>query len=283
MGSYLKTIMDTYPKFSASEKIFADFVVKEPSELTQMSIHEVSKQLGVSASTIINAIKKTGLDGYTDLKLELARESYNPVRQKSWDDLITTEDGDLKNIYHQVTQTNIRALTESLNIVNFDDILSAAQMIIDAPRICFFGTGSSSLLAAEAHDVLFRLGLNCCYNQERDHQLMTAACMREDEVAVVVTQTGVNVDNLKITSLLMERNVRIVGISNYSGTPFARMVNILLAPLGNSEHDFNSNFTFRIPIFCIIEALYYTLINLMGDTAVQTAKKIREIAQDATL
>ena len=24
MGSYLKTIMDTYPKFSASEKIFAD-------------------------------------------------------------------------------------------------------------------------------------------------------------------------------------------------------------------------------------------------------------------
>jgi len=283
MTSYLKSITDIYPNLSASEKIFADFAVKQTGELIQMSIHDVSKLLGVSVATIIGMIKKTGLEGYSDLKLQLAREANNPMRQKSWDTFISSADTNTQNSYVKIAQANIAALTESMSVVNYDDILYAAKMIAEAPRVCFFGTGSSALLASEAHDILFRLGLNCCYNQGRDHQLFTASCMQEGEVAIVVTQTGVNVDNLKITSLLMDRKVNIIGISNYSGTPFAKMVHVMLAPLGNADHDFGSHFTFRIPIFCIIEALYYALLDLMGDRALQTAKTIREIALESGL
>lgn len=282
MTSYLKAIKDVYADLSPSEKIFAYFAIERADELIQMSIHEVSKLLGVSVATIIGMIKKIGLEGYADLKIKLAQESNNPMRQKSWDTLITTTSL-LQNTYTQVAQANIKALTESINIVSFHDMVRAAGLIAVASRVCFFGTGSSSLLAAEAHDMLFRLGLNCCYNQERDHQLILASCMHEGEVAVVVTQTGVNMDNLRITQLLIDRKVNIIGISNYSGTPFSKMVNVILSPLGSSDYDFGSHFTFRVPIFCIIEALYYTLIELIGEEALQTAKIAREIAANSSL
>ena len=137
MTSYLKSIRDIYPNLSTSEKIFADFAVEQTNELIQMSIHDVSKQLGVSVATIISMIKKTGLDGYADLKLQLARESNNPMRQKSWDALIPGGNDEAPNAYIQVAQANIKALTESMNIVNFDDIRCAAEMIANASRVCF--------------------------------------------------------------------------------------------------------------------------------------------------
>ena len=280
-NSYLKTLADMYPNLSTSEKIFADFAIKEADELIQMSIHDVSKQLGVSVSTIISMVKKTGLEGFSDLKLQLASEINNPMKQR-WDSLISTE-GSEANVYFRVAQANIKALTESMDYVDIEDLKKAAELIAGASRVCFFGTGSSSLLAAEAHDLLFRLGINCCYNQDRAHQMITAACMKEDEVAIVVSQMGVNVDNLKIASILMNQNVKIIGISNYSGTPFSKMTNVMLAPLGNSSQEFGSHFTLRIPIFCIIEALYYTLVDILGDDAKLTAKKVREISAGDSL
>ena len=274
-NSYIKTLVDIYPNLSTSEKIFADFAIKEADELIQMSIHDVSKQLGVSVSTIIAMVKKTGLEGFSDLKLQLASEINNPMKQR-WDTLIS-EKGSESNVFARVAQANIKALTESINYVDMEDLKKAAELIAGASRVCFFGTGSSSLLVAEAHDLLFRLGINCCYNQDRAHQMITATCMKEDEIAIVVSQMGVNVDNLQIASHLLNQNVKIIGISNYGGTPFSKMANIMLAPLGNASSEFGSHFTLRIPIFCIIEALYYTLVDILGDAAINTAKRVREI------
>ncbi len=282
-SSYLKDLVDIYPKLSTSEKIFADYVLRQPEDLIKTSIHDVSKELGVSVSTIISMIKKTGLEGYAELKLQLAGEANNPMRSQSWDSLIEKEDGEIQDIYSNVVDSNIKALSQSKEYVNYKDLRYAAELISRAPRVCFFGTGSSSLLVAEAHDLLFRLGLNCCYNQDRDHQMITAACMKEDEIAIMISQTGVNVDNLKLASILMNQGVRIIGISNYSGTPFSKMTTVNLAPLGGGEQEFGSHFTLRIPIFCIIEALYYTLIDVIGDEAKETARKVREIAVSSSL
>lgn len=281
MASCLKSISDQYDRLSYSEKLFSDYVLIHPSDIIQMSIHELAYTLGISPATIIGAVKKLGFSGYKDFKIQLASETNNPIRQQK--EMLPAGENQQKNTYASVAKSNIVALEESISMVRFENFEKAVEHLIKASHICFFGIGSSALLANEAFDLIFRLGLDCSYIQERDHQFFRASVMKSTNVAVIVSQTGVNKDNLRLAELLKKQGVPIIGISNYTGTPFAKLVDVLLAPLNQVSLMHDNHYTFRIPIFCVIETLYYMILERLGEDSHSAMTKIRELTENTAI
>ena len=49
-------------------------------------------------------------------------------------------------------------------------------------------------------------------------------------------------------------------------TPFAKYTDLYLAPFHSFSTLHDNNFSFRIPMLCMIETLYYTLASLMEES-----------------
>lgn len=268
MKSVLTQISNHYSHLSYSERVFADFVLANREQVIHMPIAQVSEQVGIAASTVIAAIKKLGFTGYREFKISLASEQLNAV--STWSPAFDPAAFDSVSaascsIYRQVISSNIAALEESLKTLDDSLLLEAASRLLRAGHIYIFGVGTSGVLAREAHDFFFRLGRSSSFHEDLHYQLLAATRLENQDIALLISQTGVNKDIIGIAEQLKEHGHFTIGISNYQGTPFAKYVDLLLAPLTMLSTTHDNHFSFRVPILCIIETLYYMMSEQMGE------------------
>lgn len=263
MKSALTQIANTYSRLSYSERLFADFVSAHREELIRMPIARLSELLGIAPSTIIAAVRKLGFEGYREFKINLASELLNPT--ETWDMASPERETLGANTYERVIQSNLSALQESLQNLKFEHIQEAASILLSARHIYIFGVGTSGVLAREAYDYFFRLGLDCSFHEDLHYQLLSTSRLKEDDAALLISQTGVNKDIINIAEQLKEYKNVMIGISNYMGTPFSKYMDLLLAPFTMLSKTHENHFSFRVPILCIIETLYYIMAEQMGE------------------
>jgi len=204
--SCLKTIHDKLPSLSYSEKLIAKYTLENAGSVIDLSIHTLADTLGIAPSTIVCFVKKLGYSGFRQFKIGLASEINNPLRQ-SW----FGEDGTTKDDYHTTAELNIRLLQESCASVNRETLTKAASAIISAKKVTIFGIGTSSILANEAFDLFFRLGINCAIMQDVHYQILSASFITPEDVALIISQSGINKTIMGITEKIKERKATSIG------------------------------------------------------------------------
>lgn len=261
MISCTKNIIDNYSRLSYSEKIFADYVLVNRTKVLYMSVKELAETTCIAPSTIIAATKKLGYNGLRDFKISLASEPINPTDRM----VIPSEHNQNKNIFHEVVRSNISALEETMRTLPCSLIDQATELLLHSRTIHIYGVGTSSILAREAYDFLFRLCLNCTLYTDPCYQQLSVSMQEDNDVSLIISQSGVNRESLLISEKIHSSGHKIIGISNYCGTPFAKYCDILLAALPGISNIHDNHFSFRIPILCILETLFYALSQAMGD------------------
>lgn len=280
MKSVLTEISNRYSSFSYSERLFADYVLTNRDTIVHMPIAELSSKLGIAPSTIVAATHKMGFEGYRDFKISLASELMNPL--DAWENQGSGESA-LKSTYSMVVQSNIDILKQSLDIVQNSLVNEAASLLLKAEKIYLFGVGASGVLAREAYDFFFRLGLDVHFHEDLHYQLLSTARIEKNDLALIISQTGVNRDIIQIARLIRERHRRSIGISNYTGTPFSKYMDILLAPLTMLSKVHDNHFSFRIPILCMIETLYYEISEQMGERYQDILKENQLLVENSSV
>lgn len=281
MKSALTQISNYYARLSYSERLFADYVLAHREQIIHMPIAGLSGEIGIAASTIIAAIKKLGFDGYREFKIALASELLNPVG--AWNPAYEESKPETFNTYEKVISSNIAALEESLNTMKYSHLQKAAALLLHADHIYIFGVGTSGVLAREAHDFFFRLGLSSSFHEDLHYQLLATARLKENDIALLISQTGVNKDIINIAEKLKEAGHRAIGISNYMGTPFAKYMDLLLAPLTMLSTTHDNHFSFRVPILCIIETLYYIMSEQMGEQYQSVLSENHQLVENSSI
>ncbi len=281
MKSVLTQISNQYASLSYSEGLFADYVLANRDQVIHMAIADVSESIGIASSTIIAAVKKLGYSGFREFKLALASELLNPAG--AWKHVPDSKEPEGTSTYRKVVLSNIAALEESLETMKYSLIQDVASLLLNAGHIYIFGVGTSGVLAREAHDFFFRLGLNSTFLEDLHYQLLAAARLKEGDIALLISQTGINKDIINIAEKIKETGQTIIGISNYMGTPFAKYTDLLLAPLTMLSTTHDNNFSFRIPILCIIETLYYTISEQMGEKYQSALKANRQVVEGSSV
>ena len=271
MKSCLSQISNLYDKMSYSEHVLADEALAHPENIVYKSIHELADSLHIAPSTIVATTKKLGYSGFREFKIALASEMINPISQNQ-----DVKQGE-ESIFVKVITSNIQGLEEALNSLPQSYFDEAASIISESKMIYIMGIGTSGIIARELHDYLFRLGIECSIITDQHHQLLVANRIEGDTSAILISQSGVNKDIIKIGEMIQHNGGKSIGISNFLNTPFAKSVNTILAPFKSPTAFHENNFTMRIPMMAIIENLYYTLSKLLADryqSSVEENKKV---------
>ena len=182
-----------------------------------------------------------------------------------------------------VPPLNTTILNESLQNLSDIKFKEAASMLLQSDHIYIFGVGTSGVLAREAYDFLYRLGFQSTFHEDLHYQRLSANRVTSDSTALLISQSGVNKDIISLAEVLYNSPCKTIGVSNYTGTPFCKYTDLMLAPLTEPSNIHDNNFSFRIPILCILETLYYAIMEQLGGKKNPVLNQNHQLVQDHSI
>ena len=89
----LFTMRHRLNKLPKAEKKLAEWILKNPENVTQMSVKALSEFSQTSPATVVRLCYSLGLKGFTDLKMQLSADS-STIREQLYTDIVPDEEID---------------------------------------------------------------------------------------------------------------------------------------------------------------------------------------------
>lgn len=222
-------IEQLYDSFTKSEKIVADYVFANPQKVLYISITDLAEQCGVGDTTVFRFCKALKTNGYQEFKMLLAQDV---AGSKGLDGdvlmgSIKSEDSAMV-VCQKALAMDIAALNETFNVLDFDMVTRATDMIASARRIHFFGMGSSGVIALEARQKFMRILPNVDYVSDCHMQYMAASLMDSRDLAVFFSYSGSTKDIIEIHNLVKQNGCKSIVITRFAKTQLAAHADVVL-------------------------------------------------------
>jgi DNA-binding MurR/RpiR family transcriptional regulator len=220
-------IRSRYNTFTNTEKKVADYILENMKDVIYMSITDLADECNVGESSIFRFCKTMDLKGYQEFKIALTHSISKGDETPQISGEITLQDT-IEEISSKILSTNVGALTETFNLINENDISSAIDSMIKAERIHFFGVGSSLMTAMEAKNKFMRIinKTECSFDSHL--QIMSAALMTKNDVAVAISYSGSTKDTIEVAKLAKERGAKVISITRFAKSPLTYYSDIAL-------------------------------------------------------
>lgn len=141
-SNILDFISQQYNTMTRSSKKLADYIFTNKSMVQYMSITSLAEASGVSEATITRFCRGLGLAGYNEFKLALARVDHTTVTGDPTDTGAAVTDGDsFENVCRKLYQTDVKAMSETLELMDTDSTAKAVDLLSGARRVFCFGQG----------------------------------------------------------------------------------------------------------------------------------------------
>ena len=138
-GNVFETISQQYYDLTASEKKTADYLMAHQEESQYMSIAELAEESGVAEATVSRFCRRLGYKGYNAFKLAIANSTARMRQEKPASPAADSDS--LEDVSRKLYAVDSAALTQTLELLDFDAIRRAADMLEAADRVCCMGQG----------------------------------------------------------------------------------------------------------------------------------------------
>lgn len=220
-------IRSRYNAFTNTEKKVADYILNHMKDVIYMSITDLADACNVGESSVFRFCKTMNLKGYQEFKIALAHSISQGEESPQISGHITLQDT-IEEISSKILTTNVSALTETFNLINEKDISNAIESMILAERIHFFGVGASLMTAMEAKNKFMRIINKTECSIDSHLQIMSAALMTENDIAVAISYSGSTKDTIEVAKVAKERGAKVIAITRFAKSPLTNYADITL-------------------------------------------------------
>lgn len=268
----LLKIRSLMPSFSKKEQKLAEFILNNPKDASRMTISEISSALNVVDSTVFKFTKKLGYSGFRDFRTNLLAEAYDPAI--SIHENISAEDSP-KAIAEKVFSSSANSLSDTLLLLDEENISKALEIMAESESISFYGAGESSVVALDAYQKFLRSPIRCHYIADTHMQLMHASLSGPKDCAFVISHTGATTEMIEVARLAKEGGAKVIVITSFPSQKLATYADICLASVSKEIAYRTESLASRYAQLAIIDTLY-TALMFRSSTSKESLRKIRE-------
>lgn len=203
------------PDFKAtkSDKLLINYIKENLSEVAYKPISQIAKESNIGESTITRFARKMGFSSLQDFKVTLAQEiSSNSYKRNIINSNIENYESAIDTA-RKLLNSNINILSNTVEIINSEDVQRCSQLIINARRIYFIGIGYSGIIAQDSNYKFMRIGLNCTCFDSSHTMIMMASIMEEGDLIVAISHSGETEEIIKTVKLAKTNKVNIISIT----------------------------------------------------------------------
>ena len=248
-------IRSRYNSFTNTEKKVADYILENMKAVIYMSITDLADVCHVGESSVFRFCKTMDLKGYQEFKIALAHSLSLDEENTVLSSEITMQDtiGELSS---KILSTNVNALNETFNLINEKDISEAISSMIKSKRIHFFGVGASLMTAMEAKNKFMRITNKTECSVDSHLQIMTAALLTEEDVAIVISYSGSTKDTIEVAKMAKERGAKVISITRFAKSPLTIYSHITLLCGSNEGPLQGGSLSAKISQLYLLDVLY---------------------------
>lgn len=266
MENVLLKIKECYPELNARDQRIASYILENQTLTLKDSISEMAKKCNTNRSAIVRFCQTLGLEGFKDFKKcltsDVLADTQTTLEDNPFKYSEITDSESLPNITQKVIMNNIDSINNTLKILNQDALAQAVLLIHNSSKLHFYGLGASGIVALDAERKFIRIGKDCRACTDSHMQITLASNLTPDDVAVVISYTGMTKDILRTVSQIKKSGAHLIAITKYrQNNPLSEQTDHVLY-LSSTEWNFRGgSLSSRIAALTIIDILFLGVIS----------------------
>lgn len=211
--------------FTKSEKKISKYIIENVNAIIYGSVQNIAAKTNTSPAAVIRFSKKLGYNGFTELKLDLAKDNTEEIPLFS--EKISEKDS-LKTIVKKSLASDTSAVQQTYKLLRIETLNDAVQAMKNAKRIYLFGISSSGICCYDLAQKLSRVGYDVVFYNDFHMQLAATTYITKDDVALAVSYSG----NTKEINVAMEhaksQGATTISITQFIKSPLLKFSDLVL-------------------------------------------------------
>lgn len=249
------------------------FIRANLEQVSTMTIAELAAACDVSPPTVVRFCRTLGCDGFREFKLRLAQNLAVSLQYLD----APTLSSDMSD--HGILDQILRALSATLNIMrqqlDSDSFAAAKSAISAASNVVIGGLGGgSSMLAYEAANRLFRLGIMTIAVSDSYTLQMRAATLSKNDVLLLISASGEAKELLKAAEIGNGYEATTLAITK-GNSALAKLVHTAIELELPEDPDIYKPTSSRYAFMVIIDALAMAVAQSQSEKTTENLRRIR--------
>ena len=252
----IATIIDLhFEELTELEQEIARYFLQAETIQDDLSSQQVTQKLHISQAALTRFAKKCGFTGYREFVFQYQHQANKQDTHSHQHSPLT------KRVLR--SYSNLREQTQDL--IDEEQLERVAQLIDDAERVYFFGTGSSGLIAREMKLRFMRLGVVCEALTDQDGFAWTTSIMDENCLVLGFSLSGTTqsvLDSLLDAKEMGAKTILFTSAPNKNSQAYTETV--LVA--NHSQSSYIQRISAQLPMLILIDLIYAYFLEINRDS-----------------
>ena len=210
----ISIIKDSYAELRPAERRVADVVLADVTFAVDASNAEIARRADVSEPTVTRFCRSIGCHGVRDFKLKLAQSVVVGRLYLAPGDPAEAATTDGSPLWSVVLGEARKALAAVERSIDPAAVMAAADLVASAHQVLIFGLGgSSTALAQETQNRLFRYGVVALAHDDPYMLKMTAATLKPNDLVIAISGTGRTPEVIEVVELAKHYRAKAICIT----------------------------------------------------------------------
>ena len=264
---------------TAAERKIANYVIEFPQEVTLLTVHQLAKKCDVASSAVIRFCKSIHLQGFSELKLELARELGSKREdQKKTVPSVEHESGPA-SVVRKVFRSGMYTLQDTLDKLDFSKVEKMSQMLVQAKRLFIFGLGTSATVVADAQYRLSQLGLWATACSDILLMGVTAANLEAGDVVLAVSHSGRTKAVVDAVRIAKKKGATVLAITSFIDSYLYQESDVAVTVFADEETYPVEAVSARVAHICLVDSLAMVLAAHNYDSFAEHIKSRNDVLE----
>jgi RpiR family carbohydrate utilization transcriptional regulator len=234
-----------------SERKVADLVLADPQAVLAATVAEVAKLANVSQPTVIRFCTGVGCTGFHEFRLRLAQSV--ALGTPATHSVIRADDSPAV-VVEKIFEYTMTSLDWARHHLDAAALAATIEALAAARTITFFGFGASAIVAQDAEQKFPLFGVPCRALADSHQQIMAAAMMNSDDVAIAISNTGISQGILDAAQIARDKGATTIALTG-ARSPLSEICDILLLVETLDNTDAFTPTTSRVAALVVIDVL----------------------------
>lgn len=242
----IATIIDLhFEELTELEQEIARYFLQTETIQDDLSSQQVTQKLHISQAALTRFAKKCGFTGYREFVFQYQHQASKPDTHSHKHSPLTK----------RVLRSYSIMREQTKDLIDEEQLERVAQLIEDAERVYFFGTGSSGLVAREMKLRFMRLGVVCEALTDQDGFAWTTSIMDENCLVLGFSLSGTTqsvLDSLLDAKDMGAKTILFTSAPNKNSQAYTETV--LVA--SHSQSSYIQRISAQLPMLFLTDLIY---------------------------
>ena len=152
------------------------------------------------------------------------------------------------DIAKKVFRSSVMSLEDTAKLFDADDLDKAVQLLLDARRVSFYGSGESNAVAYDAYQKFLRSPIEVQFAADYHVQLMQASLLGKEDCIFAITHTGLSEGIINIARIAKDAGAKVIAVASYPSKYLEQYADvILLSSIRSTRPSCSASLAFRNP------------------------------------